>query len=109
MVRTKGTASPLGDHIRKHVIPKGMSVTTAAKKLRIDRPALSNLLNGNAALSPEMAMRLEMTFGADRQDLLDRQERQDKEQRREAERTVPVSHYEEGQQGLCGAHQGRCA
>ena len=27
------------------------------------RPALSNLLNGNAALSPEMAVRLEKAFG----------------------------------------------
>ena len=70
-----------------------MSVTEAAKKLGIGRPALSNLLNGNAALSPEMAMRLETTFGATRQELLDRQASQDKAQRRNDERAVPVSAY----------------
>jgi len=35
--------------------------------------ALSNLLNGKAALSPEMALRLEQAFGAKRQELLDLQ------------------------------------
>ena len=83
----------VGAFIRTEVLPKGMSVTEAAKKLGIGRPALSNLLNGNAALSPEMAMRLETTFGANRQDLLDRQARQDEAQRRDDERTVPVSAY----------------
>ena len=52
-----------------------MSVKDAARTLGVGRPALSNLLNGNAALSPEMALRLEKTFGADRQKLLDLQVR----------------------------------
>lgn len=83
----------VGEFIRTEVLPKEMSVTEAAKKLGIGRPALSNLLNGNAALSSEMAMRLETTFGANRQELLDRQASQDEAQRRDAERTVPVSAY----------------
>lgn len=37
----------------------GLSVTAAAKALGISRPALSNLVNGNAGISPEMAIRLE--------------------------------------------------
>lgn len=52
-----------------------MSVKEAAKRLGVGRPALSNLLNGNAALSPEMAFKLETAFGADRQKLLDLQAR----------------------------------
>lgn len=50
-----------------------MSVKEAASRLGVGRPALSNLLNGNAALSPDMAVRLEKSFGADRQKLLDMQ------------------------------------
>lgn len=42
-----------GYYIRENVIPKGMSVTNAAKLLGVGRPALSNLLNGKASLSPE--------------------------------------------------------
>ena len=37
----------------------GWSVTEAAIRLRVGRPALSNLLNGNASLSVEMAVRIE--------------------------------------------------
>jgi addiction module HigA family antidote len=65
----------VGAFIRKQVLPSGMAVTEAAKRLGVSRPALSNLLNGNAALSPEMAFKLETAFGADRQELLDLQAR----------------------------------
>ena len=41
----------------------GLSVTAAAKVLGVSRPALSNLLNGNADLSGEMALRFEKAFG----------------------------------------------
>jgi hypothetical protein len=47
-----------------------MPVKEAAKLLGVGRPALSNLLNGKAALSPEMASRLEKAFGADMRELL---------------------------------------
>ena len=67
-----------------------MTVTDAAKQLRVGRPALSNLLNGRAALSPDMALRLEKAFGADRQKLLTRQAQSEQERRREADRYVPV-------------------
>ena len=60
----------IGQHIRDHVIPVGMSVTAAAKLLGVGRPALSNLLNGRTSLSDRMALRLERTFGADREELL---------------------------------------
>jgi plasmid maintenance system antidote protein VapI len=44
-----------GTYVRESIIPSGMSVTEAAKRLGIGRPALSNFLNGKSALSPEMA------------------------------------------------------
>ena len=51
-----------GMRIRAEVIPPGMSVTKAARLMGVGRPALSNLLNGNASLSADMAMRLEKAF-----------------------------------------------
>lgn len=51
-----------GIRIKAEVIPVGMSVTKAAELMGIGRPALSNLLNGNAALSSDMAARLEKAF-----------------------------------------------
>ncbi len=62
-----------GRFIKDRVIPAGISVTEAAKKLGVGRPALSNLLNGKASLSPSMAVKLEQSFGTDHQELLDRQ------------------------------------
>jgi len=53
-----------GNFIRTEIIePAGLSVTTAAAALRVSRPALSSLLNGNAALSGDMALRIEKAFG----------------------------------------------
>src|SRR5260370_23511027 len=62
-----------GLYIKNHILPKGLSVKAAAELLGVGRPALSNLLNGNAALSPDMAARLERAFGVKAQTLMDRQ------------------------------------
>ena len=59
----KNPAHP-GAIIRDEVIePLGLSVTAAAAALGVARPTLSNVLNANAALSPEMAIRIEKAFG----------------------------------------------
>lgn len=79
-----------GTFVRKSVIPTGMSVTDAAKRLGIGRPALSNFLNGKSALSPEMAVRLEKAFGADRKRLLDLQADYDRQEHRVVEKGVAV-------------------
>ena len=39
--------------------PLGLSVSEAADRLKMSRPALSRVLNGHAAISPELAIRLE--------------------------------------------------
>lgn len=83
----------VGEYIRQHVIPTGMSVKEAASRLGVGRPALSNLLNGNAALSPDMAVRLEKSLGANRQKLLDMQAAADRAKQRETERAVAVRRY----------------
>jgi addiction module HigA family antidote len=60
-----------GLFIRTEIVdPHGLSVTDAAKVLGVTRPALSALFNGRAALSPEMALRVEKAFGVSMDTLL---------------------------------------
>lgn len=42
--------------------PLDLSVTAAAKALKVSRPTLSKLLNGHINISPEMAIRLSIVF-----------------------------------------------
>lgn len=44
--------------------PLSLSVTEAAKLLGVTRQTLNNLVNEKAAISPEMAIRLEKAFGS---------------------------------------------
>jgi addiction module HigA family antidote len=43
--------------------PLGLTVTEGAKALGVTRATLSNLINGRAGVSPEMAIRLAKAFG----------------------------------------------
>ena len=53
-----------GDFIRTEIVEaRELTVTAAAQKLGVTRPALSHLLNGHANLSGEMALRIEQAFG----------------------------------------------
>ena len=46
-----------GEALRQDVLPAlGLSVTAAAAQLGVTRAALSRVLNGRAAISPEMAL-----------------------------------------------------
>ena len=52
--------------LRDDVLPAlGMNVTDAAEALGVTRPTLSRVLNGAAAVSPEMALRLERWLGVE--------------------------------------------
>lgn len=93
MTQQRAQPSAVGGYIRKYVIPPGMSVKDAAARIGVGRPALSNLLNGKASLSSEMALRLEKAFGADSQKLLDLQAAGDDGDRRVAARAVAVRAY----------------
>ena len=55
-----------GETLREDVFPAlGLSVTDAAEQLRVTRAALSRVLNGRAAISPEMALRIEGWLGVE--------------------------------------------
>jgi addiction module HigA family antidote len=57
--------------LRRNVIePYKLTVTEAADRLHVTRPAMSNLLNGKADLSPTMALRFEKAFGLGAETLL---------------------------------------
>ena len=43
--------------------PLGLRVTAAASGLGVSRKQLSDVLNGHAGISPEMAIRLDKAFG----------------------------------------------
>jgi addiction module HigA family antidote len=52
-----------GEIIRELCLnPLGLSVSDAAKALGISRKTLSEILNGRAGISPEMAIRLAIAF-----------------------------------------------
>ncbi|GHT96459.1 hypothetical protein AGMMS49545_21460 [Betaproteobacteria bacterium] len=49
-----------GEILRETVFePLALSVSDAAERLGMSRPALSRVLNGHAAISPDLAIRLE--------------------------------------------------
>lgn len=53
--------------LRDDVLPAlGLNVTQAADQLGVSRVALSRVLNGRAAISPEMALRVEAWLGVER-------------------------------------------
>ena len=53
--------------LRDDVLPAlGLGVTQAAEQLGVSRVALSRMLNGRAAISPDMALRIEAWLGMER-------------------------------------------
>ncbi len=56
-----------GETLREDVLPAlGLTVTDAAAQLGVTRAALSRVLNCRAAISPEMALRIEAWLGVER-------------------------------------------
>src|SRR5260370_24226646 len=55
---------PGGSVRRQCLEPLGLSVTEAAKALGVTRQALSDVVNENAGVSVEMAIRLSKAFGS---------------------------------------------
>ena len=53
-----------GEVIQTGVLePMGLTITKAAQILRVRRATLSDLVNGKASLTPDMAIRIEKAFG----------------------------------------------
>ncbi len=73
--------------------PLGLNVTKAAKVLGVARHTLSRVLNGHAAISPEMAIRLEKAGWSKAGFWLQRQSAYDLAQVRKREAQIKVERY----------------
>ena len=83
-----------GRSIRENCLaPLGLNVTEAAKVLGVARHTLSRVLNGHAAISPEMAIRLEKAGWSDAEFWLRRQTTYDLVQARKEEDRINVEPY----------------
>ena len=84
-----------GEIVREECLePLGLSVTKGAKALGVSRQTLSNLVNENAGISSEMAIRLEKAFGSDAETWLRLQMQYDVWQARQHEAEIQVERYE---------------
>jgi addiction module HigA family antidote len=83
-----------GAFIRTEILePLGLSVTDGAKALGVSRVALSSLLNAQADLSGDMALRIEKAFGVRMETLMRMQSSYDIVQTRQREKLIAVRRY----------------
>jgi addiction module HigA family antidote len=73
--------------------PLGLSVTKAAEVLDVRRATLSDLVNGKAALTAEMALRIHKAFGPDVGHLLRMQAAYEAAQISKRSKTIKVKRY----------------
>lgn len=89
-----------GEFVREEILEElGLTVVAAAEILGVRRATLSDLVNGHAALSPEMALRIEKAFGVDMDMLLRMQAWHDSYAIRQRAGDIQVKRYEPGRQG----------
>ena len=83
-----------GAFIREEILDElGLSVSEAAKVLDVRRATLSDLINGNAALSAEMALRIEKAFAVKMEMLLELQTWHDAHAMRQRAGEIDVKPY----------------
>lgn len=73
--------------------PLGLSISKAADVLGVRRATLSDLVNGKAALTAEMALRIHKAFGPEVDHLLRMQAAYDAAQIRKRARAIKVKRY----------------
>ena len=94
-IKVNMTPSHPGNFIRTEVVEElGLSVTRAAEILGVRRATLSDLLNCNASLSPEMALRIEKAFDVGMDMLLRMQAWNDAAKMRARADEISVKRYE---------------
>ena len=94
-VKVKLTPSHPGEFIRAEIIEElGLTVSKAAAILGVRRATLSDLLHCKAALSPEMALRIEKAFGVSMDTLLRMQAWHDASSMRARADEISVERYQ---------------
>jgi antitoxin HigA-1 len=92
-IRMKNPAHP-GAFVKAEIIePLGLSVTDAARALGITRAALSTFLNERAALSSDMAIRIDKAFGVSMETLMRMQNSYDIAQAHRKEGDIKVDRF----------------
>lgn len=85
-----------GPWLRRNAVePYGLNVSTAAAHLGVTRAAMSNLLNGHAGLSADMAIRFEKAFGIPADVLVRMQAVHDLVAAKEAAKTMKIARLAE--------------
>lgn len=92
-MNAKTQVDHIGQYIKAYVLPGDISVKAAAEVLGVSRPTLSKLLNGNASLSTDMALRLQRAFRADSEELLKVQAEIENTHSRDRQAEMPVRTY----------------
>jgi antitoxin HigA-1 len=83
-----------GAFFREEILDQlGLTVTEAAKVLGVRRATLSDLVNGNAVLSAEMALRIEKAFGVKMETMLNLQAWCDAYAMRRRENEINIKPY----------------
>jgi addiction module HigA family antidote len=83
-----------GNFVRSEILDElGLSVSRAAEILGVRRATLSDLVNEKAALSPEMALRIEKAFGVSMDTLLRMQAWHDSYAMRQRAAEIKVNRY----------------
>ena len=89
-----------GEFVREKILEElGLSVARAAEILGVRLATLSDLVNGHAALSPEMAVRIEKALGVDMDMLLRMPGWHDSHAMRQQAGGIQVKRYEPGRAG----------
>ncbi len=85
----------VGDWLKTEIVePSGVTVTGLAAHFGVSRQALSTLINGNASLSADMAIRFEKAFGVKADTLLRMQTSYELAQARKHEADIRVGKLE---------------
>ncbi len=97
----RGTAMPMnnpphpGKVVRVSCLDSfGLSVTEGARVLGVSRQALSNLVNGRARISGDMAIRLAKAFGSTTESWIHLQAAYDVAQAQAREQEIEVDRYD---------------
>ncbi len=76
-LKRKMKPSHPGGTIKDWILPEGMTITKAAKLLKVSRQSLDALVNERRSVTPEMALKLQTVFGGTAELLLTLQTRYD--------------------------------
>ncbi len=87
--------APPGEFIREEILlPLGLSISKAARAMKMRRATLSEIVNDKTRLTPDVALRLEKAFGVSMELLLRMQASYEVAQTRQRAGEIDVERYE---------------